>query len=107
MIRVSGGFYGTSLPPKSMQTICWYIDSVNIVFTFLHAVFYNCHHPLGFLKGDKFLDYLSSHNRVRKKSSPWRLLVIHVFKLYRKPKPTAIISFMQCEMLIINVSCFL
>jgi len=67
---------------NSTQRVCWYIDSMNIVFTFLNAVFYNCHHPLGFLKGNEFLDCLSSHNVVRKKSSPLMLLVIHVFKLF-------------------------
>jgi len=55
---------------------------MNIVFTFLYAVFYTCYHPLGFLKGEEFLDYWNSHNHVRKKSSAWRLLVIHVFKLF-------------------------
>jgi len=28
---------------------------MNIVLTFLYAVFYNCHHRLGFLKGKEFL----------------------------------------------------
>jgi hypothetical protein len=49
---------------------------MNIVFTFLCAVLHNCHHPLGFLKGEEVLDYWSSHNHVRKKSSPWRLLSV-------------------------------
>jgi hypothetical protein len=33
----------------------WYIDLLNIVLTFLYAVFYNCHHPLGFLKARNLL----------------------------------------------------
>jgi hypothetical protein len=66
---------------------CWNIDWVNIVFTFVYAVFYNCHHPLGFLKDKEFVDYLSSHNRVRINCSPWRLFVIHIFKLFmQKPQ---------------------
>jgi len=56
---------------------------MNILFTFLYAVFYNCHHPVGFLKCDEFLDYWKNHNPARKKSSQWRLLVILVFKLFR------------------------
>ena len=43
------------------RELCQYIDTLNIVFTFLYAIFYNCHHPLGFLKGEEFLDYWSSH----------------------------------------------
>jgi len=35
------------------RQFCWYIDSMNIVFTFLYAVFYNCHHPLGFSKSQR------------------------------------------------------
>ena len=38
------------------RQLCWNMDLVNIVFTFLYAVFYNCHHRLGFLKGEEFLD---------------------------------------------------
>jgi len=38
------------------RQLCWNMDWVNIVFTFLYAVFYNCHHPLDFLKGKEFLD---------------------------------------------------
>ena len=41
---------------QSTETICWYVDLMNIVFTFSCAVFFNCHHPLGFLKGEEFLD---------------------------------------------------
>jgi hypothetical protein len=55
---------------------------MNVVFPFLYAVFYNCHHPLDFRKGEEFLDKWNSHNRVKKKSSLWRLLVIHVLKLF-------------------------
>jgi len=40
----------------TVQRVCWYIDSMNIVFTFLYALLYVCHHPLGFLKGEEFLD---------------------------------------------------
>jgi hypothetical protein len=45
---------------------CWFIDTVNIMLTFLYTVFYNFHRPLGFLKGKQFLDYWISHNSVRK-----------------------------------------
>ena len=38
------------------RQLCWYIDTVNIVFKLLYAVFYNCHHPLGFAKGKGLLD---------------------------------------------------
>jgi hypothetical protein len=38
------------------RQLYWNMDWVNIVFTFLYAVFYNCHHPLGFLKCEEFLD---------------------------------------------------
>ena len=38
------------------RQLCWNIDCVKIVFTFIYAVFYNCHCPLGFLKGEDFLD---------------------------------------------------
>jgi len=31
-----------------------FIVRTRIVFTFLYTVFYNCHHPLGFLKGEEF-----------------------------------------------------
>ena len=91
---------------QSMQTVCWYIDSMNIEFTFLSAVFYNCHHPLGFLKGEEFLDYWNNHNRVRKKSSPWVLLFMFLILLYTKPKQKAINSFVQCKMLKRDVSCY-
>ena len=60
----------------------WCIDSIYIVFTFKYVLLYVCHHSLGFLKGEEFLDYWSSHNRVRKKRSPWSLLVNHGFKLF-------------------------
>jgi hypothetical protein len=36
--------------------LCWYIDSLNIVFTLLYTTFYNGHHPLSILKGKEFLD---------------------------------------------------
>ena len=48
--------------------LCWYIDTMYIVITVLYAVFYNCHHPFGFRKGEEFLDQWSSHNGVRKES---------------------------------------
>jgi len=35
---------------------------MNIVFTFLYAVFYKCHHPLGLLKGEELLDNWYGHN---------------------------------------------
>jgi len=83
--------------------LCWCIDTVNIVFTFLYAVFYNCHHSLGFLKGGEFMDWWSSHNCEE-------IRVLHgdmFFNCYcRKPKQT-VISFMQCEMLTIDVFCFM
>jgi len=41
---------------KVHRQLCWNIDWMNIVITLLCAVFYNCHHPLGFLKGEEFLD---------------------------------------------------
>jgi len=44
---------------------------VNIVFTFLYAVFCNGIHSLGLLKDKEFLDKWSSHNGVRKNSSSW------------------------------------
>jgi hypothetical protein len=48
------------------RQLCCYIDTMNIVFTFLYVAFYNCHHPLDFLKGEEFMDWWSSHNCVRK-----------------------------------------
>ena len=59
-------------------------------------MFCNCHHTVGFLKGDEFVDYLSSHDRMRKKSSPWSLLDMFLNCLCRNPKQTAGIIFMQC-----------
>jgi hypothetical protein len=38
------------------RQFCWSVDTLKIVFTFLYAVFCNCHNPLGFLKGEEFLD---------------------------------------------------
>jgi hypothetical protein len=35
--------------------LCWCTDSINIVFTLLYEVFYDCHHHLDFLKGEEFL----------------------------------------------------
>jgi hypothetical protein len=100
---------GSSVHPnlqQSTQTICWYIYSVNVVFKFLYVMLYNCHHPFGFLKGDEFLDYWSDHNCVRKKFSPWRLLLMFLICIYTKHKQTAIMSFMQCKMLkMCSVSC--
>jgi len=79
-----------------------------IVFIFLYAVFYNCHHPFGSLRGEGFLDQWSSNNGVRKESSAWRLFVGCVLNcLYRKLKQAAIFSFMQCKILTIDVSCFI
>jgi len=51
---------------------CWYIDSMNSVFTFLCAVFTRF----------DFLDLWSSHNCVRKIGSEWWLFVSHVFRLF-------------------------
>ena len=80
-----------------------------IVFTFFHAVFYSCHHSLGLVKGKEFLDWWSWHILVRKKGSAWRLFDGPVLKnsLYRKCKQTAVISFMQCKILIIDMPCFI
>ena len=83
---------------------------MNIVFTFLYAVFCDCHNRLGSLQGLEFLDQWSSHNRVRKKGSQWRLFVSHVFKLFiyktQTNKQTAAISSIHCEILTVDVSCF-
>ena len=78
-----------------------------IVFIFLYAVFYDCHHHLGSAQGSEMPDYWNSHNRVRKKDSEWRLFVSHVFKLCIYKDQTAAISSMQCKMLAIDVSCFI
>jgi hypothetical protein len=67
---------------RVQRQLCWYIDTVNIVFTFLYVVFYNGNHHLGFLRGEEFLDYCSGHNRVRKNSSVWRLFLSHGFELF-------------------------
>jgi hypothetical protein len=83
---------------------------VNIVFILLYAVLYNCHHPVGVLKGEEYLDWWSSHNCVRRKSSGWSLVVclLWVFScLYIRPTQTAIVSFVQCEMLILDMFCFI
>jgi len=68
----------TVISNKVHGQLCWCIDSMNIVFTFLYAVFYKCHHPLGFLRCEEFLDQWASHNCVWKKSSPWRVF-FHCF----------------------------
>ena len=80
---------------------------MNIVFTFLYAVFYDCHHYLGSSQGSEIRDYWNSHNRVRKKGSEWRLFVSHVFKLCIYKAQTAAVSSVQCKMLTIDVSCFI
>jgi hypothetical protein len=81
MVTVSG----SSSVHRNLQHVhrrlCWCIDLLNIVFTFLWAVFCDDIHPLGFLKGEEFLDWWSNRNHVRKKGSSWRLFVNHVFKL--------------------------
>ena len=41
---------------KVHRQIYLYIDTMNIVFTFLYAVFYNGNHTVDFLKGKEFLD---------------------------------------------------
>jgi hypothetical protein len=38
---------------KVHRQLCWYIDWVNIVFTFIYEAFSNCHHHLGFLKVER------------------------------------------------------
>jgi hypothetical protein len=75
---------GSSIHSNVQQytELCWYIDTVYIVFTFLSAVFYNYHHHLDFLKGEEFLEHWSRHNGVREESSVWRLFVGYVFKLF-------------------------
>jgi hypothetical protein len=40
---------------KVHRQLRWFTDSVNFVFTFLYAVFYNCYHTFGFLKARNFL----------------------------------------------------
>jgi len=81
---------------------------VYIVFIFLYALFYNCHHPFGSLRGEEFLDQWRSHNGVRKESSAWRfLLVVFLNCIYRKLKQTAIFSFMECRILTIDVYCYI
>jgi len=58
MVRVSGVsiFLFIVISNKIHRQLCWYIDSMNIVFTFLYAVLYNCHLHLGSLQGLEFLD---------------------------------------------------
>jgi len=69
IIRASGGFVCTSvISSKVHRHLCWNTDSVNIVFPFLYPLFYNYHHPVGFLKVEEFLEQ-------------WRLFVHCVFKL--------------------------
>ena len=80
---------------------------MNIVFIFLYAVFYDCHHHLGSSQGSEMPDYWNSHNGVRKKGSEWRLFVNHVFKLCTCKAQTAATSFMECKLLAIDVSCFI
>ena len=91
---------------KIRRQLCCYIDSLNIVFTFLYAVFYDCHLYLWSSQGSEIPDYWNSHSRVRKKGSEWRF-VSHIFKLYIYKAQTAGISSVQCEMLTVNVSCFI
>ena len=40
---------------KLHRELCRYIDTMNILFTLLYAVFYICHHSLGFLKDEELL----------------------------------------------------
>jgi hypothetical protein len=54
--------------------------------------------------GEVARNLLTRHNVVRKESSAWRLFVGHVFKLFIYKTQTAIFSFMQCKVLIIDVS---
>ena len=58
MVRVSGVsiFLFIVISNKIHRQLCWYIDSMNIVFTFLYAVFYEFRHHLGSLQGLEFLD---------------------------------------------------
>jgi hypothetical protein len=55
-------------------------------------VFHIYHYTLGFLIGEEFIAYWSSHNNVQNKSCTWRLSV-DVFKLFIKK--TQIISYYQ------------
>jgi hypothetical protein len=57
--------------------------------------------------GEVARNFLTRRNGVRKESSAWRLFVGHVFKLFIYKTQTAIFSFMQCKMHIIDVSCFI
>ena len=92
---------------KIRRQLCWDIDSVKIVFTFLYAVFYDCHRHLVSSQGSEIPDCWKSHSRVRKKGSEWRLFVSDVFKLFIYKAKMAGISSVQCEMLTVNVSCFI
>ena len=89
------------------RQLCWYIDSVKIVFTFLYAVFYDCHRHLVSSQCSEIPDCWDSHSRVRKKGSEWGLFARHVFKLFIYKAQTAAISSVQCEMLTVDVSCFI
>ena len=75
---------------------------MNIVFTFLYAVFYDCHHHLGFLKTRNFLT--SGGRRVLDGGC---LLDMFLNCLYIKPTQTAAISSVLCEMLTVDVCCFM
>jgi hypothetical protein len=58
---------GSTVISNTVQSqLCWYIDKMNVEFTFLYAVFYNCRYPLGFLKGEQFMDWWSGYNLARK-----------------------------------------
>ena len=101
------GFLYIVICNKICRQLCWDIDLLIIVFTFSFVVFYDCHRHLGSSQGSEISDCWNSHSRVRKKFSEWRLFVSYVFKLFIYEAQTAAISSVQCEMLTVNVSCFI
>jgi len=93
---------------KVYRQLCWCIDTVDIVFTFSYAVFYDCYHPVGFLKARNFLIIGASITVWgRRVLDGGCLLVMFLNCLYIKPKQTAAISSVQCEMLTVDVCCFM
>ena len=76
------------------------------VHIFIYSVLY-LSSPFRFSESEEFLEPWSRNNGVRKKSSAWRLFGGRIIKLLIYKTKTAIVSFMQCRMLIIHVSCFI
>jgi len=81
MIGVIGVFFCTSSSAtKYSENLLVYL--MNIVFTFLYVVYCNCHHPLGLLKGEEFLDkFLQSDSASYKKPS-WSITRSVEYKLW-------------------------